>query len=152
MKQGDHRVWCGRQFSDLGLPFAGYSARPTHPPLSTMLYIVLDNLKKEPPYSRTIYEFRVNSSTSFDLPTSPAPSPARLDNLLSWRLKAQYSSSPLEALLHQAVKTRNDNDIRSFIRQVFALLPPGTLTLQMAIRQVADDWSSPVRTVRGWFA
>ncbi|GAA5822761.1 hypothetical protein JCM5353_000659 [Sporobolomyces roseus] len=148
-KEGDHRKYCGRSFSDLALPSAGFSIPPTEPPLPLLIQLHLLRLDQDPAYPKIIYEFR---SPVFDYLCSPGAQLTLPFVVPIHSIKATKASSPLEGLLRRAAETRQENDVRNFIRQIFSLLPPPhILDRGVALRQVASDWNFTVEKVRNWF-
>lgn len=132
-KFGGHKIFCGKRFTDLALPFPG-SVTPSHssPPSLSLLWQLHMNHRssndktagvEEGLYRIEIYE----PSSHFPLHHST--------------LCFTPQTQPLQPLLKKAAETRTKEDIREFISMLASIVGTNPdLQMKDFVDQLAADW------------
>ncbi|GAA5952163.1 hypothetical protein JCM3765_005212 [Sporobolomyces pararoseus] len=110
-KLGKHRSYCGKNFVDASLPFAGWKPSPTLPPPTLQWQAQVQLKRSQPPdvYPKRIYEIHYY--------TKEDAKKHGVSNCLS--VQVAESQKDLELLFDRAVETRNDQDVKQFLVKLY---------------------------------
>ncbi|GAA5952079.1 hypothetical protein JCM3765_005186 [Sporobolomyces pararoseus] len=145
-----HKIICGKRFTELGLPFAGEqsqkfpdSARPPSFWLQWQLYLAqapgfLSNKDSESKSDGILYDFFLSEPNS----TSSGPR--------SYEIPRNEVNEYIELLFQRALKTLDEEDIRSFVTELAAYSEAIKEVKRVFVDQIAKDWELEIEKVRKW--
>lgn len=129
---GDHKLFCGKRFTELGLPFPGeISPALPSPPSLSLLWQLWQNQHD------TISQYADGPPSPFEVfYRFENVGPSRARHIVTLASQLQH----LRPLLEQAVKTRWKQDIENFIL-AFATITGTNETLKPGfVDQLVEDW------------